>query len=210
MSQPRPTDAGFELELQPHPQGAWAKGFALRVSGRWCARQALLMDWRLSTPTCGVHRQVLSEAHSAVDRLSAVQGLRLPAAQPPGPADGLWQRTCFEAFVAAPGSSAYHEFNLSPSGQWARYRFSDQRVRDRLAEQQAPVLALPMRWRTEANALELQTALPLADWPSSGSGWLLGLAAVLEHSGGRLSHWALHHPKEQPDFHHPGGRLAVG
>ena len=30
--------------------------------------------------------------------------LRVPAAAPPARADGLWRHTCFEAFIAAPGS----------------------------------------------------------------------------------------------------------
>jgi hypothetical protein len=31
----------------------------------------------------------------------------------------------------------------------------------------------------------------------------LALAAVLEDRDGRLSYWALEHPSERPDFHHP-------
>lgn len=201
MPHQRPPDHRFEVELRPHPIDAWAEGFGLRVTGQRGQAQALLLDWHLSTPTGG------TGGRSAVDGSTPVQGLRLPAAQAPGPADGLWQHTCFEAFVAAPGAAVYHEVNLSPSGQWARYRFSAERVRDPLAEQQAPALALPMRWRTAPNALTLQTELPLTDWPPNTSGWLLGLTAVLEHSDGRLSHWALHHPRAQPDFHHPAGRV---
>jgi hypothetical protein len=33
----------------------------------------------------------------------------------------------------------------------------------------------------------------------------LGLAAVIERSDGGLSHWALAHPGERPDFHDPAG-----
>ena len=39
-------------------------------------------------------------------------------------ADVLWQHTCFEAFVAPAGAPGYHEFNFSPSLDWAIYRFS--------------------------------------------------------------------------------------
>jgi hypothetical protein len=37
---------------------------------------------------------------------------------PPGRADGLWQATCFEAFIAA-GKTTYIGRNFAPSGQWA-------------------------------------------------------------------------------------------
>jgi hypothetical protein len=50
--------------------------------------------------------------------------LQLPQQKPPARTDGLWRDTCFEAFLRAPGSSAYDEFNFSPSGEWAAYRFA--------------------------------------------------------------------------------------
>ena len=33
----------------------------------------------------------------------------------------------------------------------------------------------------------------------------LALSAVIEETDGRLSYWALTHPAERPDFHHPDG-----
>jgi len=33
----------------------------------------------------------------------------------------------------------------------------------------------------------------------------LGLAAVIERTDGGLSHWAITHPAERPDFHDPAG-----
>src|SRR6266481_8480100 len=41
-----------------------------------------------------------------------------------GRADALWEHTCFEAFVAVGDAPGYHEFNFSPSLDWAIYRFS--------------------------------------------------------------------------------------
>lgn len=39
----------------------------------------------------------------------------------------------------------------------------------------------------------------------------LALCAVIEASDGSLSYWALAHPADRPDFHHPGSAiLAVG
>lgn len=52
--------------------------------------------------------------------------LRIPAGVA-GRGDRLWEQTCFEAFIAPRGATAYVEFNFSPSGQWAAYAFSDYR-----------------------------------------------------------------------------------
>src|SRR4051794_33386983 len=41
--------------------------------------------------------------------------------------DGLWQHTCFEAFLRPDGDESYYEFNLAPSLHWAAYRFSGYR-----------------------------------------------------------------------------------
>jgi hypothetical protein len=38
--------------------------------------------------------------------------------------------------------------------------------------------------------------------PSDGN-WELGLSVVLEERDGTKSYWALAHPSEKPDFHHP-------
>lgn len=130
--------------------------------------------------------------------------LRLPPPQAPGPADGLWQRSCFEAFVGLSGESAYREFNLSPSGQWAAYRFSAERVREPSTETPVqPGLDL----QTTEDGLSLRVWLPLSALPPvvPGRPWDLGLTAVIETTNGQLSYWALQHPGERPDFHHRGG-----
>lgn len=132
--------------------------------------------------------------------------LTIPESLPPGPADGLWQHTCFEAFVGATGSAAYREFNFSPSGQWAAYRFSAERVRDPATEStdHPPAIACE---RT-AHALVLSVWLPpaLLPAPEDLASLKIGLNAVIEAHDGQPSYWALHHPRaERPDFHHAGG-----
>lgn len=120
-----------------------------------------------------------------------------PAAQP-GATDGLWRHTCCEAFVATPHDAAYREFNLSPSGDWAAYRFSAERQRDTAA----PPLPAPRIVCThDAQALHLQAWLPPEALPPPTEGRLLGLTAVIEQTDGRLSYWALAHAAARPDFH---------
>jgi hypothetical protein len=133
--------------------------------------------------------------------LGDMSSLRIPPPSPSGPADGLWQHTCFEAFVAADGAQAYREFNFSPSGQWAVYSFQAERVRDVLEDTTRPLLQVSR----SANRLELIARWPATGLPSRAS-HRVGLCAVIEEADGRLSYWAIAHPKGRPDFHHHEGR----
>ena len=113
-------------------------------------------------------------------------------------ADGLWRTTCFELFARVPGDRAYVEFNLSPSENWATYRFAAYRAG--MEEQpvtRAPVIT-PRRGR---DVVILDAALRLEGLPRLPLE--VGLAAVLEEEGGVLSYWALAHSGEKPDFHDP-------
>jgi hypothetical protein len=133
--------------------------------------------------------------------LGPIAALRIPPSASAGPADGLWQHTCFEAFVAAEGEAAYREFNFSPSGRWAVYRFQAKRVRDPEADATRPALQVS----TTEDSLQLTARLPLSSLPV-GHNLRLGLCAVIEEDDGRLSYWALEHPAPRPDFHHRDGR----
>ena len=136
--------------------------------------------------------------------------LRLPApARPPAAADGLWRHTCLEAFVGDPQGARYHEFNFSPSGQWAAYAFAAERLP---ASAAAPLPPPRIACRRDAGWLRLDADLPAAALPpgvNAAGGWLLGLAAVIEQDDGRLSYWALAHPAAQPDFHRRAGWTAL-
>ncbi|HEX4649739.1 MAG TPA: DOMON-like domain-containing protein [Steroidobacteraceae bacterium] len=117
-------------------------------------------------------------------------------------ADGLWQHTCFEAFIAVPSGPGYYEFNFSPTLAWAAYQFTG--YRDGMtpaAVTQAPGLQV----RKSPEQLELTATAHLAGLaPVSGAAALrLALAAVIEDVHGRRSYWALEHPPGRPDFHHP-------
>lgn len=126
--------------------------------------------------------------------------LVLPAAGLSGRADGLWRRTCFEAFVRRP--AGYYELNLSPSGQWAAYRFDGYRAGMAAAGEVANVAIaaarVPGRFEL-AGSLDLSG---LADLPAGP--WRLALSAVIEDMDG-LSYWALAHPPGAADFHHDAG-----
>ena len=128
--------------------------------------------------------------------------LRLPERAAPRFADELWRTTCFEAFIKPVGDPGYYEFNFSPSGEFAAYRFAGYRSgmapRPHLAD---PAISI----ETVAGGLDGAIAPQLA-WSgeeASARAWRVGLAAIVEEASGDKSYWALAHPAGAPDFHHP-------
>lgn len=109
--------------------------------------------------------------------------------------DGLWQHSCFEVFLRF-SSGGYVEFNFSPSGDWASYRFDAYRAGMR-ADPAMPRLHV----ERSAERLALTAEIDLAGWPALPDA--IGLSAVIEARDGTRSYWALRHPPGKPDFHHP-------
>jgi len=164
------------------------------------------------SPPAGVVRRVDVEISATRDGglrlLYFVDGdlrrIVVPPTTASRPADGLWQHTCFEAFIAGQGSTAYCEFNFSPSTQWAVYGFTSYR------EGMAPLartLPPPIAVSVTDDRLALEAVVPRETLLGLPGGTLLrlGLAAVIERTDGGLSHWAITHPAERPDFHDPAG-----
>lgn len=131
-----------------------------------------------------------------------VQSLRLPSVTVPGPADGLWAHTCFEAFVSEPGSAAYRELNFSPSTQWAHYRFVEERLRDPGSVPLAPWVQAPEVIGDRCVLTATVAAMPLSSGLPDN---LFAPTAVLETTDGQRSYWAARHPSAQPDFHNRAG-----
>jgi hypothetical protein len=135
--------------------------------------------------------------------VGALDAVRWPAWTTPGRVDGLWEHTCFEAFVAVDGEDGYTELNVAPSGEWAVYRFA--RHRDRAATQ--PTFAPEVAASRSADAVDVEATLP-----GDPRQLRVGLTAVVERTDGRKSYWALRHPAAKPDFHDARGfvlRLAA-
>ena len=129
-------------------------------------------------------------------RLSGMTGkLQLPRPAR-GRVDGLWKHTCFEAFVQAAAADSYRELNCAPSGQWAAYRFDGYREGMANAAVEPPEVDVA---RDGPGALVLRARWEL-DLPPDLA-WRVGISAVIEEAGGRLSYWALKHPRGRPDFH---------
>ena len=130
-----------------------------------------------------------------------VSQLSLPAAGPSLRTDDLWQHSSFEAFLQADAGPGYLEFNFSPSGAWAAYRFSARRM-----GRESPELTAPrMEVRHGPDWLTMQIQLSLAGIAEFAAPATIsaGLSAVIEDTRGGLSYWALAHGAAQPDFHDP-------
>lgn len=174
----------FEADLLPHP--ATPSRVGLRVSARAARAPGGVL----------VLRYVL-EARLAELRIPPIVGA-------PGVRHGLWQHTCFEAFVTLAPGGAYHELNLAPSGEWAAYGFRAYREGTALAAE-----AFDPKIRTLASGahLALTATVPLG---ALSSGYArapihVALSAVVEDDRGGIAYLALHHPPGSADFHHAEG-----
>lgn len=168
--------------LSPHPRHPAPSSLHLTAEARLNATDGLDLRYVVSGPSAQ---------------------LRIPPLRLASPADGLWQHSCFEAFVALGGAAAYREFNFSPSRQWAVYDFDSYRQRSATPP---PPWSANCRIERSAEHLALQVTIPPRALPAGGREPLqVALTAVLESADGALSYWAQRHPAAQPDFHHREG-----
>lgn len=182
-----PPDAAHVFKLQIHPSGTAPEVRSLN------ARLEFREDGALQL------RYVL-DAH--------VPRLRVPAPAAPSRTDELWKHTCFECFVRPHGQAFYYEINLSPSSQWALYRFDSYREGMQPVDaEKGPSISVQ---RSDFK-LELRAVVNLADLPElrDANHLDVALAAVIESADDRLSYWALRHPADQPNFHHGDSFVSV-
>lgn len=175
---------------------------------------ALMLLRHPATPAPVVRSVAVHAVRSADGGLEIAYCLRgdmarllIPEPRIPACANGLWEHSCFEAFVGVAGDAAYHEFNFSPSGQWAAYAFSSYRQRD---ESRLLLLAPQISARLFAGRLELEAVIRPEALPSRAQTATLqiGLTAVVEAADvvkGSHSYWALGHSDAFPDFHRREG-----
>lgn len=169
-----------EHPLLCHPASRRPAAAAIGASARLASDGSLILRYNVRAP-----------AHT----------LLLPAARPPGTADGLWRHTCCEAFVTTVDGPEYHEFNLSPAGEWAVYRFTAYRERDPVFQ---PPAAPRIACVAAAGGFCLSARIAGELLPPAAA-YAVGLSAVIETPAGELSYWALAHAAGTPDFHHRQG-----
>lgn len=164
-----------EISLIPHPTTACA------------AVQAMTVTWHDDDDVLTLHYTLEGD----------IAALHVPASRPAQHTDGLWQDTCFEAFLHEPEPSAgYYEFNFSPSGAWAVYHFDAYRQGMAMVTIEPPLLTV----YHDATLLSLTAKIRSHRLPAVKR---LALSAVIKDQQGRVYYWAAKHPSDKPDFHHP-------
>jgi hypothetical protein len=116
--------------------------------------------------------------------------------------NALWKKTCFEFFLGEKKSDHYWEFNLSPAGHWNVYRFKA--YRQEMQEEQA-FASLPFCVRRHLDVLQLSLELNPDTIVPAEQPLKVAISAVIKHTDGRKTYWALAHPGPQADFHRRDG-----
>ena len=131
-----------------------------------------------------------------------LEQLAIPMRAAPRRAERLWERTCFEAFVAPTAGNRYFELNFSPSTEWAAYAFDGYRqgMRPLVLGAEPSVESVET-----SNELRVTADVELGALAGAGWSWRIGLSAVVEHLAGGRAYFALRHPREAPDFHDTAG-----
>jgi hypothetical protein len=174
------------IDLRCHPSARPESVSAIKVMVRRSGSAELQMTYRLD---------------------GDIGRIVIPSPAAPRIATELWQHTCFEAFIAVEGQSAYHEFNFAPSGEWAVRAFTGYRNGGLVAdEMMRPQIAV----RSSASRLELDSIVRLDRLSPihPRASLRVGLSAVIEASDG-MSYWALRHRADKPDFHDADGFALV-
>lgn len=163
----------MQIELQPHPS----------------SRTDAVTDVYLDLERSSEHLSLWYVVQGNIPELA------IPARSEPRRADDLWQTTCFELFVRGEGL-AYHEYNFSPSAEWAAYAFDSYRT----GMQDIPVVNEPII-SVSQTPFGLETHITLG-LPLGIEATRIGFSAIIEETDGTKSYWALAHPDGPPDFHH--------
>ena len=170
----KPPSASAALPLSCHPGTPCTPVIELSAAASWTGDE-LILSYRLE---------------------GDLDALLMPAPKASRRTDGLWQHTCLEAFARPVGTEAYFELNFSPSSEWAVYRFSHYREAMSAVDVHAPLVAV----ERNGACLRLDATVTIT-MLSEASELDVGLTAVIEELGGRVSYWALSHPGSKPDFH---------
>lgn len=145
-------------------------------------------------------RKFLESLHISFELHARLDALVIPLFDPATAmrTDNLWEHTCFEIFIGGKDREAYHEFNLSPSGAWNVYSFKGYRE-GMITEPAITSLPFCVRRVTE-RGLDLTIEIDNSLVPITAD-TLIGISAVVEHSTGLKTYWAINHPRPTPDFH---------
>lgn len=121
-----------------------------------------------------------------------INSIKLPDLTLPKRRDFLWKTTCFEIFWQKEGETAYKEFNISPSLEWACYEFETFRKnsKDGLAS-----VAIDRSSKQSELEISCLISSPLST-PAR-----VALNAIVEDLDSNIQFWALAFPPGKAEFH---------
>jgi hypothetical protein len=120
--------------------------------------------------------------------------------------DELWKRTCFELFFAPIRDARYWEINLSPTGEWNAYSFTNYREG---MKTESKIAGLQLQHARMKDGLRLEATADLFNLNLGQGPLCLSAAAVIETLDGKISYWAFQHAGKIPDFHLRESFIAV-
>ena len=149
------------------------------------------------TPPGAIHmidaelRRITGGAVATFRAIGDISRLVIPPPAVPIRTDELWRTTCFEVFAGTEGGS-YSEYNLSPSGAWAAYRFDTYRSgMAAMGAQIETAISLDNKGLSLTAKIESEFGLPAH----------VGLTAVIEEVDGMVRYWSTAFAPGKPDFH---------
>ena len=123
----------------------------------------------------------------------------------PSREDNLWENTCFEFFLGIINTPVYWEFNLSPSGNWNVYNFTNYREG---MKAETAFSSLPFQFSQESDHLSVKITIDLAKIIQTPQEIELAITMVIQEDG-NISYWALKHPGSEADFHRRDSFVAL-
>jgi hypothetical protein len=122
------------------------------------------------------------------------QNVKLQSAQIPR-LDGLWQHTCFEAFLNPVGLESYYEFNFSLQPGWNCYEFTGYRE-PAPPKPSSDFSIQSLCWDPSAQRMQIKV-----ENRSQFKKFRVGLTAILESKSGEKFYCATAHSGLKADFH---------
>jgi len=168
--------------LVPHPESPAIKKLnGLQLTGTYSFEQGIIsISYELTGP---------------------LEKIVIPQMIPsPGRKDNLWKTTCFEVFLKPLNENRYWEFNISPTGDWNVYSFIS--YRQDMCEES--IFAEPLiSIKNTADCLRVSLIVDFSQTIIANGILKTSFSSVVEFIDGGLIYYALVHPGDEPDFHHP-------
>lgn len=113
---------------------------------------------------------------------------------------GLWEGTCFEAFIKDPKSERYLEFNFSGTGLWNCFYFEEkgQELKEHVSLQ---ISSHRFISRPRKRIFSFSIPKKDIDFLMSNHQLDIGLSTILMDDDEHKEYFSIKHLKDKPDFH---------